>query len=336
MQFKQSIAKIFLGILFLFLVFLLHIGFGSAIDYSPLQVLGAILRGQANGTGSTAQFVVWQLRLPRAFGCVLAGALLGGAGSVFQALFRNPLADPYIMGTASGAAIGGVLATIAGWSVLYWGLAVPFCAFIGGMVSLGIVLALSSRAGKVEPNIMLLSGVLVGSVLSGLLSLAMEVSGQKQQILNWLLGAVDPMSWPKILMMSGVLLVCTVPLLLESRRLNAFALGEAVAARLGVDTVRLRNMILLLGTAMTAAAVGSTGIIAFVGLIAPNAARKWLGVDWRISFLGSMIAGAATLLLADAISQRILNDGLPVGIITSVLGAPILVVLLRSRSKKSI
>jgi len=315
------------------LVFLVHVGFGSSINYSPWAVIRALASGPvdhgSNGSGlDIAREVVWSLRLPRACGCILAGALLGGAGSAFQSLFRNPLADPYILGTSSGSAIGGVLAIIAGFSGALMGLALPLCAFITGLASLGLVIALARRRGKIESNTLLLSGVLIGSVLAALLTLALQLSGQDSIILRWLLGSVDPMYWPRVWMMLVVLIICGAILILRSRGLNAIALGEETAERLGVDTKSMRRVILLCGTAMTAAAVGSTGIIAFVGLISPHIARRYLGVDWRYSLPGSFLIGGIVLLAADAISQRILSDGLPVGIITALLGAPLLMVLL--------
>ncbi len=318
-----------LGVLagILILALLIHIGLGSALNISPLKVLQSLLEGP-NGHG-TDHFVVWTLRLPRAIGCVVVGMLLAGAGSAFQAIFRNPLADPYILGTSSGAAVGGVVSIIIGLSWAWDGLSTPAFAFAGGMGSLILVLAIARRRGSVESNRLLLAGVLVGALLSALMALCLYLAGQDtNQVTRWLLGSVDPMFWGRIGVMTAVLLICGTWLIARSRILNSLAMGEDASSRLGVNVKRVRFEVLLAGALMTSAAVGSTGIIPFVGLAAPHISRRTLGVDWRFSLPGSMLIGAIILLFSDALGSRIVSDGLPVGVVTALLGAPVLISVL--------
>jgi iron complex transport system permease protein len=320
------------------LAFLVHVGYGSTGYLWPADVVREIFSGR---TGTNANNAVWLVRLTRALGCVLAGGILGAVGSAFQALFRNPLAEPYVVGVSSGAATGGVLAMILGLTSLWWGVGQVAFAFVGGILSLALVIGLASRRGATNVVTLLLAGVVVGSMLSGLLSLFILASGHDtNQLLRWLLGNTYNLNWPGVWLLAVALLAGSPILVLQSRALNAFAIGEETARRLGVDTRRLKGVVLLTGTAMTAVAVGATGVIPFLGLVAPHIARRLLGIDWRRSLLGSILVGAVLLLLADILTQRIIPLAsarlgfeavvdLPVGVVTALIGAPSLLILLR-------
>ena len=257
---------------------------------------------------------------------------MAGAGSAFQALFKNRLADPYTVGTASGAAIGGVIAIALGWDIGMAQLGVPLVAFAAAMLSLGLLMLLARRRGVIETPTLLLAGVLLGSLLNSAMSVLLLMSGKDTNvILRWLMGGVTPMYWPRVAGMAVVLVLVGGALVLRSRQLNALAFGEETAARLGTDVKGLRRLILGGGGLMTAAAVGSCGIIPFVGMIAPHIARRLVGVDWRYSTLGAMFTGSLLLLVADAITQRLLHDSLPVGITMALIGSPFLLALLGKR-----
>lgn len=311
----------------LILVFLVHVGWGNDL-ISPIAVVRELLAGPDNGSK-----LVWPIRLPRACGAALAGALLATVGSAFQALFRNPLADPYVMGVSSGAALGGVAAILLGFSTALSGLAMPLAGVVGGFLSLVLVIALARKQGAVDPTTLILAGVVIGSMLSALLSLGLVAAGQDtNQILRWLLGSTSPMFWNRVALMAAVLLVGLILLDRQSRAMNVLALGEDAARRMGVDADRLKTLILIVGATMTAVAVGSVGIIGFVGLVAPHIARQWIGVDWRWSLPASTLVGAGLLLASDVVAQRLLEGRsieLPVGVVTAILGAPVLLVLLR-------
>lgn len=312
----------------LVLSLLLHVGLGSALNIGPLKVLDELLKGPYGASG-TDHFVIWTLRLPRAAGCVTVGMLLAGSGSAFQAVFRNPLADPYIVGTSSGAAVGGVISILigAGWG--WMGMTTPVFAFVGGMGSLFLVLAIARRNRTIDSSNLLLAGVLVGAMLSSLMAFLLYKAGQDtNQVTRWLLGSVDPMYWSRVGVMAVVLVLAGGWLCWKSRLLNALAMGEEASARLGVNVPRFRFGVLAAGAMMTAAAVGASGIIPFVGLAAPHTARRLLGVDWRFSLPASMLLGAIMMLLADALGARVVSDGIPVGVVTALLGAPFLLAIL--------
>jgi iron complex transport system permease protein len=317
------------------LAFLVYVGVGSFVWYTPAQVLAEILRGPFGETG--ANDIVWRIRLPRAVQCVLIGASLGAVGSAFQALLRNPLAEPYIVGVSSGAAVGATVALVGGFAGAFFGLAMVGSGFVGGLLALALVFGLTRRRGRVDVTTLLLAGVVVGALLGSLLSLMLLMAGHDtNRILRWLLGSITPASWAENAILTGTLLIGGAILVANSRRLNAFALGEDTAQRLGVDVGRLMTVVLVTGTAMTAAAVGAAGIIGFVGLVAPHIARGLVGVDWRRSLPGALLVGAVLLLGADLIAQRGIGlltgevgMDVPVGIVTAVLGAPWLLVLLR-------
>lgn len=312
----------------------LHIGIGSSLWISPFQVISEIARGNLGGA-DPVNTVVWEIRLPRAVGCLLVGALLGLVGAAFQALFRNPLAEPYVVGVSSGAAVGGSLALILRLSEAFFGLAGLGAAFAGGLASLGLVVALAKRRGVINVPTLLLAGVVVGSLLAALLSLILlAAGGDTNQVLRWLLGSMTPMFWPRVAILSVTLVFGTMILTRETRRLNAFAVGEDSAQRLGVDTARLKKRVLVTGTAMAAVAVGSVGIVGFLGLVAPHIARRMLGIDLRHSLIGAGLLGSILLLLADLLAQRsVPGTELPVGAVTAVLGAPTLLLLLRGKGE---
>lgn len=292
-------------------------------------------RGPVPG-GSPANFVVWQIRLPRLGLCLLVGGLLGAVGSAFQALLRNPLADPFVLGVSSGAAVGSALATAFGLGSLL----AAGGGFAGGMLALATVYALATRRGAVDVDRLILAGVVLGSMLSSLLTvIILGTGGDTLMLTQRLLGDMaKPEPWTLSLGLLAALALGFPLLMVQSRRLNALALGGDAARRLGVDPVALTRLVLLAGGFMTAAAVGAVGIVGFLGLVAPHLARRILGVDWRWSLPGSLLVGSLLLVLADLIAQRALPNllgrpvlELPVGAVTSVLGAPALLFLMRKR-----
>lgn len=316
------------------LALIAHVAIGTSLWYSPGLILSEIGRGPQGFSASVANGVVWETRLPRACAALLTGAVLGLTGSAFQAQFRNPLAEPYVTGVASGAAVGGVAALILG---VVGPLATMGFGFLGGMLALMVVMSLGKRNGVMDASTLLLAGVVVASLLSSVMSFAILASGRDSNVvLLWLLGSFTNSDWPKVEVLFGATAVGSVILVRQSRKLNALAMGEETAANLGVDVPRLRLILLTVGTAMTAAAVGAFGVIGFLGLVAPHLARKVLGVDWRWSLVGAGVLGAGLMVLADLVAMRGLNfllhtSGMeaPVGILTAILGAPWLLVLLR-------
>lgn len=309
---------------------LAHIAIGSVVWASPGAILSEIFRGHVGDTGFND--IVWQIRLPRAIGCVLVGGILGAVGSAFQALFRNPLAEPYVVGVSSGAAAGGTAALVFGFAGALSGLGMVAAAFVGGALAMVLVFAIAGRRGIVDVRTLLLAGVVVSSLLAALLSFMLIISGRDANvILGWLLGNTADLLWKNIAILLVAFLGGSAILILQSKRLNAFAIGETSAQRLGVDVERLKIVILGTGAAMTAAAVGAAGIIGFLGLVAPHIARRLVGVDWRWSLIGAALVGSVLLLISDILAQRIMPGAeIPVGIVTAIIGAPFLLVLMRN------
>lgn len=311
------------------LAFLVHVSWGT-VSIPLGEVWGSIFGGE----GSNAA-IIHSLRLPRALMAVLAGGLLGIVGSAFQALFRNPLADPYVMGVSSGAAVGGAIGVVTGfgaaWAGWAGGIGPLVLATVAGLLSLGLVMSLSTRRGVVEPQTLLLTGVVVGSMLASLLSLILLWGGNDTTVvLGWLLGHLTPAYWNRVYLMAMILIAGGCVMILHGKRLNMLALGDEVASRLGVDTKRLKPVVLVTCATMVAVTVGAVGIIGFLGLVAPHIARRVIGVDWRWSLVASGLVGSTLLSVSDIASQKIVpNAEVPVGIVTAVIGAPFLVVLLR-------
>ncbi len=314
---------------------LLHIGIGSYKPISPIDVLRELFAGP--GHLSENNSIVWDLRLPRAVMCLCVGGLLGVVGSSFQALLRNPLADPYIVGVSSGSAVGGSLAIVLGLGSLFGGLGVAVFGFVTGILTLALVYSLSYKRGAIDVRTLLLAGVVAGSLLSAIQSLILLAAGKDEsQVLRWLLGNTSVADWPKCAVVGFALICGSAVLLKNAKVLNAFAYGGDTAQRLGVNVPRLTKIILVTGAGMTAAAVSSVGIIGFLGLVAPHIARRILGIDWRWSLPGSLAMGSCLLLISDLIAQRGLSSlqssagiEIPVGVVTAILGAPALLVLLK-------
>jgi iron complex transport system permease protein len=328
---KPTIRIIWFGCLLLLLGFLIHVGIGSSLWYNPFQILSEVARGHV-GDNYTND-VVWNLRLPRACYCLFVGGSLGICGAALQTLFRNPLAEPYVVGASSGAAIGGALTLSLGVSETALIFLKPVAGFITGLLTLALVLSISRRKGVVETPTLLLAGVVVSTMLSSLLSLIVLESGKDQGVLlRWLLGSMSTAFWGPVWMLAGSFVTGFCLLYRASRRLNALAVGEETAASVGVNVQRLRNQVLVIVTAMVAITVGPVGIIGFVGLVAPHIARSIVGVDLRKTLPVSAVSGALLLLLSDAIAQRgPQGTELPVGIVTAILGAPSLLILMRRR-----
>lgn len=328
---RRASPKLWVMACLLLVALIAHVGIGSSVLIPPGDLLASLRRGP--GGPDALDSILWDLRLPRAAGCALVGALLGAVGAAFQALFRNPLAEPYVIGVSSGAAVGGVLALVLGLGAAFGGLGLMAFAFAGGLGALALVMSLARRRGVLSVPRLLLAGVVIGAMLSAMTTLVLLAAGEDtNRVLRWLLGSTSPMFWNRTALMLGALVIGGWVLFTASRQLNAYAIGEDHARLLGVDTSRLIRRTLLAGTAMAAVAVGSTGIIGFLGLVAPHVSRRLVGPDARASLPASALVGGGLLLLADLLAQRAVpGSDLPVGAITAILGAPALVVLLRAK-----
>ena len=262
---------------------------------------------------------------------LFAGAILGAVGSAFQAYFRNPLAEPYIVGVSSGAGLGGTVALVFGFSASFYYLGAIALAFVGGLLSLVLVLGLARRRGVVQVHTLLLAGVVTSAMLSALMTTVLMLGGEDTgRILRWLLGSLSVVFYERIWAMAIIGTIGLVVLQTQTRHLNAFSVSEFTSERLGIDPKRLRRVVLVAGTAMISVTVGAVGIIGFLGLMAPHIARRIIGIDMRWSLLASTACGGSLLLLSDLLAQNISKSfELPVGTITALIGAPTLLILLK-------
>ena len=323
-------ARPLLGLLALLLLALvLAVGIGS-VPVSPLESFGAVWRGFGGDLESPADTIVWRLRLPRALLAALVGAALALAGASFQAIFRNPLADPYLLGAASGAGLGAVSAMVL---ALPWlrALGVPLAAFLGALLAVLAVVALARQGGRANPVNLILAGVVVGSSLSALTSFVMLAAREQAAgVLAWLLGSFAFAGWAEVGGVSPLVALAFVLAQLSARAFNLLQLGEAQALHLGLPVERFRLLVILAASLATAAAVSVAGVIGFVGLIVPHAVRLAFGPDYRLLVPASALAGAIFLVLADLVARSVLGAGeLPIGIVTALVGGPFFLYLLR-------
>jgi len=320
---------------FLLVTVVLSIAIGSV--FIPISDLARILAGWLTGAAlseplRTYAFILAAIRLPRAALVLLTGAALGGSGAAYQGLFRNPLADPYLIGVASGAGLGAVLALSVRWPYTTVGLlAVPLAAFAGALLTVFLVYALG-RIGKTVPvTNLILAGVAFSAFASALTSyLMLRSTGELHSAIAWMLGGASQAGWGPVLTVLPYLAIGLGTLLLCGHALNLLQFGDDQAQQLGLPVGRTRALILVAASLSTAAAVAFSGIIGFVGLIVPHVMRLWFGADYRRLLPLSILGGAAMLLVADTIARAVLSpEELPVGIVTALAGAPFFLWVLR-------
>jgi iron complex transport system permease protein len=301
---------------------------GLSAGAVPLP-LKAVWDGLWNG-GSDASSIVRDLRAPRVMLAFLVGGSLGVCGAALQAMIRNPLAEPYLLGLSSGAGLGAVIAiaTRAGGA---W--AVPIAAFIGALAAVALVYRLSLVSGRrLDPHVLLLSGVVVGAFAGALMSAVMVLSdapGVRNAFL-WLLGGFGAASWRALGVFSVYASLPVALLLFHARSLDLIALGDEPAQHLGADVDRLRRLIYLCTALLTAASVATCGIIGFVGLVVPHAVRTMFRPLHRTLLPVVFVVGGCFLVLADVVSRVAVRPlELPVGVVTALIGVPLFALLLR-------
>lgn len=286
------------------------------------------------------KMILWQIRLPR----LVLGALVGGglavSGALMQGLFRNPLADPGLVGVSAGAGFGAVLAIVLGGLLPPAVLAstglslVPLAAFAGGWLVTTALHRFASRQGETEIATLLLAGIGVGALMSAATGVLIYLANDAQlrDLTFWSLGSLSGASWPRLAVAGPVLLAVLVLAPRTARGLNALALGEAAAGHMGIAVQPLKARVVLLVTLSTGAAVAVSGVIGFIGIVVPHLVRLILGPDHRVLLPASALLGATVLLLADMIARSIVAPSeLPIGIVTALIGAPVFLWLLLAR-----
>lgn len=324
----MSTERFFLAGLALILLFVAELGFGPA-GFGFAESFAALFSGKQTG----ASYVVWELRLPRLLIAAMAGAALAASGAALQGLFRNPLADPGLLGVSAGSALGAVVSIVliggASFAMLALGSVVGAASVLLVLLSLSLVQPDNSRV--------LLAGIALNATIAALIAVLSVVASESElrSATFWMLGSTARADWNAVAVLAGVLPVCLLLLVSDARKLDLLALGESAAWGLGVNVPNLRFRMLLVTAFLIAAVVALCGVIGFVGLIVPHILRLLFKPMHRALIIESALWGAAMLLAADLLSRMVAVPAeLPIGIITALLGGPFfLALLLRQRGE---
>ena len=312
----------------------LAITFGPA-DITPIDVWRSVLHHLGLGESSLSVLrdgIVWQLRLPRTLTAAAVGAGLALSGAVMQAITRNPLADPYLLGLSAGASLGAVTVLVLGATLL-----LAPAAFLGALAALVATLLIARAAGSLSPARTVLAGVAVSSFAAAMTSFVIywtATGDSYREILAWLLGSLAGARWPAVAIAVGAIIIVGIPLTLSGRTLDAFAFGDTSAAALGIHVDRTRWVLLIATALLTGAMVSVSGAVGFIGLVLPHAIRLLVGSANRLVLPLSALLGAVVLVWADTAARTVFDPReLPVGIVTAIVGAPLFVALLMRRIK---
>ena len=318
---------------------LLGVAVGSVwiSPWTSARVIGWKLgfSGRPAGVPESTEVILLQLRLPRVVLAAVVGAALAASGAVFQGLFRNPLADPAIIGVSSGAALGAIGVIVFAGSGALGAFGVPLAAFAGALLTAFLVYRLARIGPTVHVATLLLAGIAVAAVISSAMSLVMSFSGEQvRDIYAWLLGGLVGQGWQAIGAVVPLIAVGVAVAALTAHDLNLLSLGEERASQLGVEVTRLKRRTIGVGALLAACAVSVAGVIGFVGLMTPHLLRLVVGADHRRLLPAVLLAGPTLLILADLVARTALSpQELPVGIVTALLGGPFFLYLLRRESR---
>jgi len=301
----------------------------------PFKAVLDVLSGRSDAWPDIYKTIIIDIRLPRILLAVLVGCALSVSGTTMQGLFKNPMADPFIIGLAPGAAVGASFSILLGISINISGYSTPFFASIGALLTVFAVYFIAKSGGKLKVETLLLTGIAVGSFLTAVMSFMMYMAGQQFRFLFfWLLGGLYRANWEVVTIAFFFIMLGTIIIRLFARDLNAILLGEESAANLGINVETVEKILLICSSLIAGIAVAFCGIIGFVGLIMPHMMRILVGPDHRILIPTSALAGGIFLVWADTFARTIISPTeIPVGIITALCGAPFFIYLLQ-KSKK--
>ena len=280
--------------------------------------------------------IVWEIRLPRVLLAGVVGATLGFSGAAYQGVFRNPLADPYLLGVAAGAGLAGAIAIVLDAPLTYGGFSLlPLVSFTGAMSAVLLAYGIARSGGQTPNATLILAGITISSIAVAAISYVLIVDHESSNaVLSWLLGSFNGSGWRDLSYVLPYVLPAAVVVFLHGRMLNVLQLEEQEAAYVGLDVQRTKAIILLASSLAAAAAVSVVGVIGFVGLVAPHVVRLMIGPDYRRLLPITVLVGASFLILADAGARSLVSPGeLPVSIVTSFVGAPFFLFLLRRQRR---
>ncbi len=330
-------------LVFLALILVLSIGIFSVIGTASIKwtdvfrIIGSktpILKNYIDVSDilETHQIIIWSIRLPRVLLGVLVGSSLAIAGAAFQGMFKNPMADPFVIGISSGAALGATIAIILKASISFLGMSsISLFAFIGALAAVFTVYNISRIKNKVPVTTLLLAGVAIGQFLTAIMSFLMVIfSNDMAKIVYWTMGSLAGKGWSPLIRVSLPVIGSIILINFFARDLNIMLTGEDSAKSLGINVEKTKMYILILGTFMVAMVVSVSGIIGFVGLIIPHIVRIIIGPDHRVLLPASALVGAIFMIFADTIARTIISPvEIPVGIITALFGGPFFLYLLK-------
>jgi iron complex transport system permease protein len=333
----SSIGAVFLAIVSLFL------GTANIRFIDVFKILASSLPGLKNyfsveGISSGTITIILKLRLPRAILALLTGAGLAAIGSTMQSLFRNPMAEPGILGISSGAGLGATIAIIIGSTDTVFGIGITSAAaFVGALITVMIVYNISRMGSRVSQTVLILAGMAVSFMNSAIIQLLMIFRRDRMDyIMLWTMGSFSSPGWNKIIILFPFIVVGLTLILMYARHLNVISTGEEAAKSLGIDVERTKKIVLTVCSVVTAACVATSGIIGFVGLIIPHVLRLLVGSDQRNLLPFSIVGGAAFLVICDTLARIVAPPGeIPVGAITAVFGSPFFITLL-VKGKRSV
>lgn len=330
LAFKRKITLV-IGIFLLLAAVIVGISIGGA-DMNSLESLCSLFF-KGNATENT---IIWSIRLPRIATSLLTGGSLAIVGVSFQGIFRNSMADPFVLGISSGAALGTSIYIITGISLSFLSFTGVFVfAFIGGGVTVFIIYSFATFKKSKDINTILLTGIALNFFFSSIIYLLMFIRHDKMnEIIMWTFGTFSTASWGKLFFLAPVVIIGSLILIIFSRELNALVLGEKEAHSFGISVEKVSNILIVVGTAVTAIVVAASGIIGFVGLIIPHILRIVVGLDYRKLMPLSFLYGGIFLVICDGIARTAIKPSeLPIGIITSLLGSLFFIFLLINRKK---
>lgn len=334
--FQKGARLLILLSIFLLVTVIISTGMGY-IRIPSLEVIRIVCsklfsnKGFIKGINDVFPYVVIDVRLPRILTAAIVGAGLSMAGAVFQGILMNPLADPYTLGISSGAAFGASLALIMNVSFVHFNI-IPLFAFAGAMITLIAVLSMSSFRGQLSSNNLILSGVIVAAILSAGIGFMKYIADEQVSvIIFWLMGSFASKTWQDVVLTGSIVTGGFLIFIFYSRDLNILSLGDKISHSLGVETNRVKRILLVVASLVTAICVSVSGIIGFVGLIIPHLMRFVLGPDNQRLIPASALGGALLLLIADTTTRSILPHEIPIGILTSLLGGPFFCYIFRKK-----
>ncbi|GAB1723063.1 MAG: iron chelate uptake ABC transporter family permease subunit [Nitrospira sp. CR1.1] len=306
-----------------------YIGAGNFIGLLWSAVFGA---SEESDALRTTGVILLQVRLPRVFLGFLVGSCLAAVGVALQALLRNPLADPYVLGVSSGAALGVAIAVLFGIGTTVLALSLlPVCGFAGSLIALMVIYRMAASYDRLPIHSVLLAGVILNAIFSALIMFITSIMEPNRSfgMMAWLMGSLTAPAYPVLMVLAAYLLLGLLLLLKQVRVLNILALGEEPARSLGINTERTKRVIFLLSALMTGAVVSFSGMIGFIGMIIPHAVRLVVGADHRLLLPASTLVGGMFLMMADTMARTLfVPSEVPVGVITALAGGPFFVYLL--------